>query len=188
MAAKLAHLSSREVVHLLSWANENGCWIWQRGTSPSGYGNWHSRGVHGAHRLSYVTFKGPIPSGYDIDHLCQVTTCVNPDHLEAVTPEENRRRQTQRRTHCVHGHEFTTENTRMYRGSRACRRCHAAKQRAYMEARRTPRDPNCCRRGHGFTAENTRIESVDGRPARRCRQCIRDRRRERAERGKPVKQ
>jgi hypothetical protein len=62
--------------------------------------------------------------------MCQVTLCVNPAHLDDVTPRENLLRgQTLaaanvRKTHCTNGHEFTEENT-MWRadGSRRCRSC-----------------------------------------------------------------
>jgi hypothetical protein len=45
-----------------------------------------------SHRFSYQTMVGDIPVGYEVDHLCRVRNCVRPDHLEAVTVAENRRR------------------------------------------------------------------------------------------------
>jgi len=54
-----------------------------------GYGRYLKQS---AHRLWYERRYGPIPEGMEIDHLCRNTSCVNPDHLEAVTPVENKRR------------------------------------------------------------------------------------------------
>jgi len=48
--------------------------------------------VRYAHRLAYERAKGSIPAGLQIDHLCRVRECVNPDHLEAVSQRENIRR------------------------------------------------------------------------------------------------
>lgn len=45
-----------------------------------------------AHRVSYEVNVGPIPDGYEVDHLCFNTTCTNPGHLEAVTVRVNRLR------------------------------------------------------------------------------------------------
>lgn len=45
-----------------------------------------------AHRLAYERAFGPIPTGMQIDHLCRVRECVNPDHLEVVSHTENVRR------------------------------------------------------------------------------------------------
>jgi hypothetical protein len=69
------------------------CWIWQLDHSYDGYGRkWlGSRRVH-AHRWTYEQHVGPIPEGLQLDHLCRVRNCVNPDHLEPVTPRENTRR------------------------------------------------------------------------------------------------
>lgn len=65
------------------------CWVWQRSLSPKGYGTcWHGS----AHRYYYQQAKGPIPDGLQLDHLCRVRACVNPDHLEPVTNVENVRR------------------------------------------------------------------------------------------------
>lgn len=45
-----------------------------------------------AHRFAYELTFGTIPEGLELDHLCRHPRCVNPWHLEAVTPKENMRR------------------------------------------------------------------------------------------------
>ena len=81
------------------------------------------------HRVAYELFKGPIPDGCVVDHLCRITNCFNPDCLEAVTGGENVARGTSpqavatRTGFCKRGHALTEEN--VYHGShgRACRVC-----------------------------------------------------------------
>lgn len=88
--------------------NADGCWIWQGYVDKRGYG----RGWTGetAHRSLYRHLRGDFPADYHVDHLCRVTRCVNPEHMEPVTAAENRRRQTAAKTHCKRGHEVTPEN------------------------------------------------------------------------------
>lgn len=72
---------------------DNGCHVWTGGLI-GGYGQFSP--VRGttlyAHRIAYEYAKGAIPEGLQIDHLCRNTRCVNPEHLEAVTPRTNTRR------------------------------------------------------------------------------------------------
>lgn len=71
----------------------SGCWLWQGATYRDGYGVFRVGGVHvRAHRWAYRRYVKAIPPTLHIDHLCSVKTCVNPDHLEAVTTQENTRR------------------------------------------------------------------------------------------------
>ena len=106
------------------------CWLWTAGKAPNGYGKcWLDGRTVGAHRAIYELLVGPIPEGLVIDHLCRVRHCVNPDHLEPVTQQENLLRgdtfqaRNRAKTHCPQGHPYDESNTRMFAGKRACRTC-----------------------------------------------------------------
>jgi len=113
------------------------CWLWVGFIKDNGYGSLTIDGrTQYAHRLVYTALVGPIPAGAEIDHLCRVRHCVNPQHLEPVSKAENCYRgesipgRRHRQTHCQHGHEFTADNTAVSsRGHRRCRACDAARAR-----------------------------------------------------------
>lgn len=117
------------------------CWLWTGSRDNHGYGQLQVRSIAPypikAYRFAWEMTRGPILSGveagdrYELDHLCRVRACVNPGHLELVTHRVNMVRGfgphgiNARKTHCIHGHEFTPENTyiRPSTGHRYCRTC-----------------------------------------------------------------
>lgn len=120
------------------------CWVWTSHRTTDGYGCISLNGKNAlVHRISWQEFRGEIPEGLHLDHLCRNTACINPDHLEPVTTRVNTLRGVgvsavnARKTHCKEGHEFTPENTGVYkrangttyRGCRTCGRINAAKRR-----------------------------------------------------------
>lgn len=101
------------------------CWLWFGTVSERGYGkitvqykDWL------AHRYFYAQLKGSLIEGLTIDHLCQNKTCVNPDHLEQVTHQENNIRYTSKIFECKSGHPLEGENLYITPdGRRQCRTC-----------------------------------------------------------------
>ena len=116
------------------------CWEWNgsKNTSKKGYGRITVLGVRWlAHRYAYTLLVGDIPDGLELDHVvCRNTMCVNPAHLEPVTSIEHDRRSdhgayNRIKTHCSHGHGYTSDNTRTDKnGRRHCRQCERERRRA----------------------------------------------------------
>lgn len=72
--------------------NRVDCWRWKETINGNGYGRYWVR-PHwiAAHRFSYEQFKGAIPEGLQVRHLCHNRLCCNPDHLDVGTAKENAR-------------------------------------------------------------------------------------------------
>lgn len=109
-----------------------------------GYGRvrWRNK-TYRAHRFAYEIMVGPIPDGFELDHLCGNRRCVNPAHLEPVTHQENVRRgaspaaRIARGGRCSRGHEYTPENTHIRGNSRECRTCWCIRTAAYKARRQS---------------------------------------------------
>lgn len=116
----------------------DGCWHWIAQIAPNGYGRLQmGTKAEYAHRVSYTLHKGEIPEGMHVHHVCEVRQCVNPDHLQAITPRANlmasdtNARRNARKTHCLNGHSLEDAWVRD-NGARSCRQCNRDAQARYV--------------------------------------------------------
>lgn len=66
------------------------CWTWQLYKTREGYGTCVDGGKRRkAHRVYYERKFGPIPEGLVVHHTCHNASCVNPEHMELMTPSEH---------------------------------------------------------------------------------------------------
>jgi hypothetical protein len=138
---------------------ESGCLRWTGARIWSNYGAISVRkwgGQKRVHRVSYELFIGPIPGGYDIEHVCHTRSdcnmrdqcphrlCIEPTHLEAITHHENLLRgrgvpgRNAKKTHCIDGHALVGKNLYITpsTGSRQCLTCRETKRAAWLDANR----------------------------------------------------
>lgn len=131
-----------------SFTYSDNCWEWNGYKKRLGYGEFYANNArYQAHRFSYELFKGAIPDGLVLDHLCRNTSCVNPSHLEAVSNIENVMRgegvgaRAARKTHCDFGHTLTGSNVWLRKRPngriwRKCRKCAVRIQTEYRNRKK----------------------------------------------------
>lgn len=139
---------------LLAGLNKNGpipthrpdlgpCWIWTKAKNDRGYGQLSvvtSPGIvvrRYTHIISYELYVGPIPDGFELDHLCRTPACANYVHLEAVTHKENMNRgRSATKEFCAMGHLRTPENNyiRPDGTGKMCKVCQKDRQIAFCKS------------------------------------------------------
>jgi hypothetical protein len=127
--------------------DDSGCWLWNRALTPKGYARYTFRDGWNQYSKSvpwlvHELVIGEVADDEEVDHLCKVRHCINPDHLEAVTHLENLRRadifdvaQLHRNKECCpQGHEYNGDNLYVapngHRGCKECRRENVRRWRA----------------------------------------------------------
>lgn len=159
--------------------DDSPCWFFSGKPHPkTGYAQFSVDSQKGllAHRVAYELFRGEIPDGTQIDHLCHPgdgscpaatcphRRCCNPAHLCVSTARANSLRSASPsalnavKEFCDNGHEFTEANTLYTSGHRECRTCNRDKQRrrraaAGMQVRTGPRT-HCNSGKHLWNEEN----------------------------------
>lgn len=135
-----------------------GCWHWRSALLETGYGQFWNGKIHvRPHRFIYELLVGPIPQGLDVDHVCHNEdkscpggcscphrACVNPAHLRLATRRQNivngrDGRPRAKRTHCVHGHELSSDNrVKNGKGGYTCAICRReVSRRSYYRSKGT---------------------------------------------------
>jgi hypothetical protein len=88
------------------------------------------------HALVAAAFIGPRPPGLEVMHANDIPTDNRVENLSYGSRAENIATMTARRTHCPQGHEYSPENTKVYRNSRFCRTCARKYQRDLRQRRK----------------------------------------------------
>lgn len=110
-----------------------GCWLWTAHINLKGYAQFFWGKQKRAHRVAYEELIREIPEELVCDHICETRHCVNPNHMQIISSQENIRKSPKwegRKTHCPYGHPYAGDNLKIdKRGHRECRACRRKRNR-----------------------------------------------------------
>lgn len=187
--------TTEEVIADIGWnETESGCWEWKGSRNDFGYGlvTVTRQGLLGerAHRLMFERANGPIPAGLVVRHKCDNPPCVNPDHLELGTQQQNVDDMVSRgrhwmygRTECPNGHDVTAPGalkTVVSKGMsyQACVECARERSRKWAKANRARKPKELrthCKNGHDLSEFGVQRNSKRaGKKVTACIACERE--------------
>lgn len=110
---------------------EGPCHVFRGRKDGRGYGRIVTNGTSLVHKYKWEQANGPVPPGFELDHQCMNKGCCNEKHLRVVTHKVNAMENVvgagwqinRAKTHCPQGHEYTPENTWVYKSGRHCKAC-----------------------------------------------------------------
>lgn len=160
---------------------KNGCWNWtgcKLLIKKAFYCQFYDgKRREWSHRVSYRMFNGEIPNNLTVDHQCNNTICVNPDHLKLMTLKENILRGNSvaavnaRKTHCIRGHELSGKNLVSHKSvrGRTCKICyykscrdsvlrHHEARKKYWREYNKKRINKCHRKGFKLSSDESKHE------------------------------
>lgn len=111
-------------------------WLWKGALRPDGYGRADRYDPATrknlncyAHRYAWELYYGPIPTGWDVLHHCDIRACVHPLHLFLGTDSDNQADSGAKGRHGRQRHpeqcwttKLTAEQARLIREARATER------------------------------------------------------------------
>jgi len=130
----MSNLSPDELHRFNSkWIKVHDCHLWQAPLDRDGYGTFFFRKFNRrVHRVAWFMLHGAIPKGMVVNHTCRKRNCVNPQHLQIMSPVENSMRDStsvgyinSQKTHCPYGHILD----RKYGKQRYCSVCSREKSK-----------------------------------------------------------
>lgn len=144
----IAHLTQipPEKIFAQIQKTENGCWLWTGRIITYGYPIIfkprtidHKKSSILVHRWIYQQYKGQIPKGFDVHHVCNNKVCVNPNHLEALDRNTHLKKGNSpstvnsKKTHCNRGHSLDNAYIEKPNGKRHCIICRREYMRNYFK-------------------------------------------------------
>jgi hypothetical protein len=134
LQSAMAYIDSRSVLD-----KKTGCLNWLGSCTKGGYGTVNNQGNKTTvHRFIYWLYHGHINASHEVHHRCKNTRCINLDHIQSLNRFKHAELCSKAmQTHCIHGHEFTKENTyyKVSNGTRVCRECAANRQRELRKSK-----------------------------------------------------
>lgn len=105
----------------VAYEPNTGCWLWTGFVNGNGYGQINYEGApRNAHRISYLVHFGEFDRSLFVCHVCDVRSCINPQHLFLGTSSDNSLDMWRKKRHPIENlrKKLTVDDVRYIRKSK----------------------------------------------------------------------